>query len=174
MLPCRSISGDFFDYIDLPDGVLGFALGDIAGKGPPAALLGAMLLGSLAAQAHASAGPAATAVNTALVRRGIQGRFVTLFYAVLFPDGRLTYCNAGHNPPMLVSGSAGVQRLETGGMVIGLFDGVPFEEEMVVLKPDDFLVALTDGVSEALDPSGEEFGDDRLLASSAAMRATEV
>ena len=110
MLPCRSIGGDFFDYIDLPDGVLGFALGDVAGKGPPVALLGVMLLGSLAAQACASAGPAATviAVNTALVRRGIQGRFVTLFYAVLFPDGRLTYCNAGHNPPMLVSGNTGV------------------------------------------------------------------
>ena len=133
-----------------------------------------MLLGSLAAQACASAGPAVTviAVNTALVRRGIQGRFVTLFYAVLLPDGRLTYCNAGHNPPMLVSGNTGVQRLETGGMVIGLFDGVPFEEATVVLKPDDFLVAFTDGVSEALDPSGEKFGDDRLLASIASMRAT--
>ena len=176
MLPCRSIGGDSFDYIDLPDGVLGFALGDVAGKGPPVALLGAMLLGSLAVQAYASAGPAATvtAVNTALVRRGIQGRFVTLFYAVLFLDGRLTYCNGDHNPPMLVSGTAGVQRLETGGMVIGLFDGVPFEEATVVLKPDDFLVTFTDSVSEALDPSGEEFGDDRLLASIAAMRATEV
>ena len=176
MLPCRSIGGDFFDYIDLPDGVLGFALGDVAGKGPPAALMGALLQGSLAAQAYASSGPAATvtAVNTALVRRGIQGRFVTLFYAVLFPDGRLTYCNAGHNPPMLVSSEGGVQRLEAGGMVIGLFDDVPFEEATVVLKPNDFLVAFTDGVSEALDPSGEEFGDDRLLASIATMRATEV
>ena len=176
MLPCRSIGGDFFDYIDLPDGVLGFALGDVAGKGPPAALLGALLQGSLAAQAYASSGPAATvtAVNTALVRRGIQGRFVTLFYAVLFPDGRLTYCNAGHNPPMLVSGDGGVQRLEAGGMVIGLFDDVPFEEATVVLESGDFLVTFTDGVSEALDPSGEEFGDDRLLASIAAMRTTEV
>ena len=137
MVPCRSIGGDFFDYIDLPDGVLGFALGDVAGKGPPAALMGAMLQGSLAAQAYASSRPAATvsAVNTALVRRGIQGRFVTLFYAVLYPDGRLTFCNAGHNPPMLVAGDAGVQRLETGGMVIGLFDGVPFEEETVMLNP---------------------------------------
>ena len=127
MMPCRSIGGDFFDYIDLPDGGFGFALGDVAGKGPPAALLGAMLQGSLAAQAFISAGPAATmaAVNTALVRRGIQGRFVTLFYAILYPDGRLTYCNAGHNAPMLVTSDSSVQRLETGGMVIGLFDGTP-------------------------------------------------
>ena len=171
-----SIGGDFFDYIDLPDGVFGFALGDVAGKGPPAALLGAMLQGSLTAQAYVSQGPAATmaAVNTALVRRGIQGRFVTLFYGVLFPDGRLTYCNAGHNPPMLVAQDSGVKRLEEGGMVLGLFDGTPFEEETVTLGPGDFLVAFSDGVSEALDPAGEEFGDDGLLASIASMRESAV
>ena len=100
-IPCRSIGGDFFEYMDLAGGALGFALGDVAGKGPPAALLAALMQGSLAAQAHASDGPAATmaAVNAAVVRRGIEGRFVTLFYGVLFPDGRVTYCNAGHNPP---------------------------------------------------------------------------
>ena len=176
-VPCRSIGGDFFDYMELPDGGFGFALGDVAGKGPPAALLGAMLLGSLAAQAYASAGPAETmaAANTALVRRGIQERFVTLFYGVLFPDGRLIYCNAGHNPPMLVSqGGQQVQRLETRGMVIGLFDGTPFEEGSVTLAPGDFLLTFSDGVSEAMDSSGEEFGDERLLASLAEMTATEV
>ena len=172
MMPCRSIGGDFFDYIDLPDRGFGFALGDVAGKGPPAALLGALLQGSLA---FASVGPAATmaAVNTALVRRGIQGRFVTLFYGVLFPDGRLTYCNAGHNPPMLVTRSR-VERLETGGMVLGLFDGTPFEEGEVVLEPGDFLVTFSDGVSEAMDEEGEEFGDERLLESIASMTDDEV
>lgn len=175
MMPCRAIGGDFFDYIDLPDGGFGFALGDVAGKGPPAALLGAMLQGSLAAQAFASVGPAATmaAVNTALVRRGIQGRFVTLFYGVLFPDGRLTYCNAGHNPPMLVTRSR-VERLEIGGMVLGLFDGTPFEEGSVVLERGDFLVTFSDGVSEAMDEAGEEFGDERLLESIATMTDNEV
>ena len=175
MMPCRAIGGDFFDYIDLPESGFGFALGDVAGKGPPAALLGAMLQGSLAAQAFASVGPAATmaAVNTALVRRGIQGRFVTLFYGVLFPDGRLNYCNAGHNPPMLVTRSR-VERLETGGMVLGLFDGTPFEEGSVVLEPGDFLVTFSDGVSEAMDGAGEEFGDERLLESIATMTENEV
>jgi sigma-B regulation protein RsbU (phosphoserine phosphatase) len=99
---------------------------------------------------------------------------VTLFYAVLFPDGRLTYCNAGHNAPMLVSKDGGVQRLEIGGMVIGLFDGTPFEEASVQLQPDDFIVVFSDGVSEAMDAQEEEFGDDRLLESLAAMTATEV
>ena len=114
-----------------------------------------------------SPGPPATmaAVNTALVRRGIRGRFVTLFYAVFHPDGRLTYCNAGHNPPMLVRQDTGVVRLETGGMVLGLFDGTKFEEETVRLGPGDFLVAFSDGVPEALDPEGEGFGDASLLES---------
>ena len=97
-----------------------------------------------------------------------------MFYGVLYPDGRLTYCNAGHNPPMLVVRDTGVQRLETGGMVLGLFDGTPFEEATVVLQPGDFLVVFSDGVSEALNPSGEEYGDEGLLASIAGMRETDV
>ena len=169
-LPCRSIGGDFFDYIDRPDGALAFALGDVAGKGPPAALLGALMQGSLAAEGSIGAGPAATmaTVNTALVRRGIQGRFVTLFYAVLYPDGRLVYCNAGHNAPVLVT-KTGVRRLETGGMVVGLFDGISFAEGTVNLQPDDYLVVFSDGVPEAMNAAEEEYGDERLLACLAGM-----
>ena len=172
-LPCRSIGGDFFDYIDRPDGALAFALGDVAGKGPPAALLGALMQGSLAAEGSVGTGPAATVttVNAALVRRGIQGRFVTLFYAVLYPDGRLVYCNAGHNAPVLVT-TRGVERLETGGMVVGLFDGVPFAEGTLSLNPGDYLVLFSDGVSEAMNQEGDEYGDDRLLECLAAVRGT--
>ena len=165
-LPCRSIGGDFFDYIDdRRDESLAFALGDVAGKGPPAALLGALMQGSLAAEGSVRAGPAATMakVNTALVRRGIQGRFVTLFYAVLDLHGRLVYCNAGHNAPVLVT-AGGVERLETGGMVLGLFDGVAFDEGTATLRPGDYVVLFSDGVSEAMNADGEEYGDDRLLA----------
>ena len=169
-LPCRSIGGDFFDYIDRPDGALAFALGDVAGKGPPAALLAALMQGSLAAEGCVGAGPAATmtTVNTALVRRGVQGRFVTLFYAVLHPDGRLVYCNAGHNAPVLVT-ATGVARLDVGGMVVGLFDGVPFDEGAVTLQPNDCVVLFSDGVSEALNADEEEYGDDRLLECLAGM-----
>ena len=127
-LPCRAIGGDFFDYFDLGESSLGIVLGDVAGKGPPAALLSAFTQGSLQAQASAAGreGPASilAAVNTALVRRGIPGRFVTLFFAVLSPEGRLTYCNAGHNPPMLVGADGEVRRLEVGGIVLGLFEDV--------------------------------------------------
>ena len=169
-LPCRSIGGDFFDYIDRPDGALAFALGDVAGKGPPAALLAALMQGSLAAEGCVGAGPAATmtTVNTALVRRGVQGRFVTLFYAVLNPDGRLVYCNAGHNAPVLVT-ATGVARLDIGGMVVGLFDGVPFDEGAVTLQPGDCVVLFSDGVPEAMNGDEEEYGDNRLLECLAGM-----
>ena len=171
-VPCRSIGGDFFDYIGLAGGTLGFVLGDVAGKGPPAALLAALMQGSLVAQAQAGDGPAATvaAVNAAIVRRGIQGRFVTLFYAVLRPDGRLTYCNAGHNPPVLLRADGDVRRLDVGGMVLGLFDDVPFQEGSQTLGPDDHLVVFSDGVSEAMNEAEEEFGDDRLVACVTAAR----
>ncbi len=166
MMACRSIGGDFFDYMDMPDGRFGFALGDVAGKGPPAALLGALLQGSLAAQTASTSGPAdaLSHVNTALMHRAIESRFVTLFYAMLTPDGELTFCNAGHNPPFLV-GADGIKRLETGGMPLGLFEGAPLEEETVRMAPGDFLVTFSDGVSEALNPEGEEFEDARILES---------
>ena len=177
-LPCRAIGGDFFDYVDLADGALGIMLGDVAGKGPPAALLSAFTQGSL--QAHASAsgstGPASvlTAVNTVLVKRGIPARFVTLFYGVLTPGGHLTYCNAGHNPPMLVGTDGAVRRLEVGGMVLGLFEGVDFVEATVKLGPGDFLVVFSDGVSEAMNAAGEEYGDDRLIAGLAVTTAANA
>ena len=163
-IPCRSIGGDFFDYLDLPDGHFGFALGDVAGKGPPAALLSAMMQGIFAAQATQTEGPAVSVarVNLALFRRGIESRFVTLFYGMLTSDGRLTFCNGGHNPPMLVTRS-GVRRLETGGPIVGLFEFAGFDEETVQLDPGDYLVTFTDGVSEALSTTGEEFGDERIL-----------
>jgi phosphoserine phosphatase RsbU/P len=167
-LPCRSIGGDFYDYVDLPGGALGFALGDVAGKGPPAALLSAMMQGIFAAQAASSDSPSQTIsrVNLALYRRGIESRFVTLMYGTLAPDGRLTYCNAGHNPPLVLSreGAAlSIRRLEVGGPIVGLFEGATFEEETVALKPDDWLIVFSDGVSEAMSASGDEYGETRIV-----------
>jgi sigma-B regulation protein RsbU (phosphoserine phosphatase) len=168
-LPCRSIGGDFYDYVELPDGALGFALGDVAGKGPPAALLSAMMQGMFAAQAATTDAPAKTIsrVNLALYRRGIESRFVTLMYGALQADGRLTYCNAGHNPPLVISqagGSPTIRRLERGGPIVGLFEGATFEEETVRLAPGDWLIVFSDGISEALSAGGDEYGDDRIIA----------
>ena len=164
-LPCRSIGGDFYDYVDLQDGSFGFALGDVAGKGPPAALLSAMMQGIFAAQAAGSDSPSRTIakVNLALYRRGIESRFVTLMYGSLGPDGKLLYCNAGHNPPLVV-GKHGFRRLECGGPIVGLFESANYEEETVTLVQGDWLIVFSDGISEALSASGEEYGEGRILS----------
>jgi serine phosphatase RsbU (regulator of sigma subunit) len=173
-IPCRSIGGDFFDYFDLPDGRFAFALGDVAGKGPPAALLTAMIQGVFSAQVAAMASPAQLMahVNAGLIRRSIQNRFATVVYGALAPDGRLTYSNAGHNPPLLIRGHL-VQRLETGGLILGLFPQAVYEEETIELEPGDVLVIFSDGVTEAFNNAGEEFGEPRLLACLNAHRACE-
>jgi phosphoserine phosphatase RsbU/P len=163
-VPCRSIGGDFFDYVDLPNGAFGFAVGDVAGKGAPAALLTAVLQGVFASQASSGSSPSETLskVNIALIRRAIESRFATALYAVIGPKGELSYCNAGHNPPM-VFGKNGIQRLEKGGLILGLFEHATFEEGNATLEPGDLLVAFSDGVTEALSTEGEEYGEQRLL-----------
>ncbi|HEX5069548.1 MAG TPA: SpoIIE family protein phosphatase [Vicinamibacterales bacterium] len=169
-IPCRSIGGDFFDYIHEPGSVFGFTLGDVAGKGPPAALMSALMQGMFAAQAQYADGPASavTHMNKALCRRGLESRFVTLMFGII-KDGRLTYCNAGHNPPFVL-GKSGVRRLEDGGPVVGLLEFAPFSQGTITLDPGDLIIVFSDGVSEALNAAGEEFGDARLEEVASAMK----
>jgi serine phosphatase RsbU (regulator of sigma subunit) len=164
-VPCRAIGGDFFEHLDLPDGRLGFALGDVSGKGAPAALLTAMVQGMFTVLAATSAGPAEalSQINQGMKRRSVESRFVTMFYAVLGANGALTYSNAGHNAPVVVKKDA-VLRLETGGMVLGLFDFATYAQDDVQLDAGDTVVVFSDGFSEAASVDGEEYGDDRLIA----------
>jgi phosphoserine phosphatase RsbU/P len=164
-VPCRSVGGDFFDYIDLPSGDVGFIVGDIAGKGAPAALLAAAVLGMFSAEAFYQTGSSSpiTRVNAGLFRRAIEARFLTAFYGVLHKDGSLVYTNAGHNPPILVT-KRGVQRLEAGGVVLGLFEAATFDQEKIMLEKGDTLLLFSDGVTEAMNEADEEFGDDHLVA----------
>jgi serine phosphatase RsbU (regulator of sigma subunit) len=164
-IACRAVGGDFYDYVDLPSGRFGFIVGDVAGKGSPAALLAAAVLGMFSAEAtyHTSSAQLITRLNHGLFRRAIESRFLTTFYAMLGADGSLTYTNAGHNAPLVV-GKNTIRRLETGGVVLGLFDTASFEEETIQLEPGDYILAFSDGVTEAMNPAGEEFTDDRLLA----------
>jgi sigma-B regulation protein RsbU (phosphoserine phosphatase) len=162
-LACRAIGGDFLEFIEMPDGSFGFALGDVSGKGPPAALLSATLQGMFWTQSFAPVEPAAmmTRINTALLARGIDNRFATIFFAIMRPDGRLTYCNAGQNPPLLFRASE-VRRLETGGTIVGLFEHATYEQEDVRLTAGELLALFSDGVSEALNLSGDEYGEARV------------
>jgi serine phosphatase RsbU (regulator of sigma subunit) len=163
-LPCRSVGGDFFDYIDLEDGRFGFIVGDVAGKGSPAALLAAAALGMFSAEATYQAHPASLVarLNHGLIRRAIEAKYLTTFYGILGPNGSFTYSNAGHNAPVLVS-AAGARRLDIGGFPLGMFADVSYDEETVTLGSGDFIVAFSDGVTEALNDAGDEFGEARLL-----------
>ena len=163
-IPCRTIGGDFFEYFDLPDDRVGFALGDVAGKGPSAAILAAMVQGMFTTNVDGDAGPAATLsrVNQALYRRGIETRFATIAYVVLTPDGRLVSSSAGHNPAYLIGGDGVVRRLEKGGLMVGPFEDAKYEEEAVTLRPGDTLILYSDGVTDVENPSGEQFGEERL------------
>lgn len=165
-IPCRTIGGDFFDYFELGEGRLAFALGDVAGKGPPAAILAAMVQGIFASNVGAGVPPATTVdrVNRALLRRAIEARFVTLFYGCLEREGRLVTCNAGHNSGYLFRADGRMTRLDAGGLMAGAFDFASYAEEETALAPGDTLVLTSDGVTDAESPDGEQFGEARLLA----------
>ena len=142
------------------------ALRSAAGGPLPATSPSAMMQGIFAAQAATTDSPSQTItrVNLALYRRGIESRFVTLMYGAIRPDGRLTYCNAGHNPPLVISSTGEtIRRLECGGPIVGLFENARFDEETVSLSPGDWLIVFSDGVSEAMSASGDEYGEGRIV-----------
>jgi len=163
-VPCLAIGGDFFDYVDLPDGGFGFVLGDVSGKGLPAALLTAVVQGVFAIEASLGHSPSAAlaALNETMIRKAVEGRFVTVFYGALSSEGRLTYTNAGHHPP-IVLGRSGLRRLWSGGTIVGVFRDARYDQETVTLDPGDLVVVFSDGVPEAFNVEGEEFGSDRLI-----------
>ena len=165
-IPCRAIGGDFFEYVDLPGDRAGFALGDVAGKGPSAAILAALVQGIFMSEVEEGGGPAATMarVNRALRRRAVETRFVTIVYAILDGRGALVSCTAGQNHPFWVARDGSVRRLERGGLLLGAFDEAAYEEEAYRLAPGDTIVAFSDGVCDAENASGEQFGEDRLRA----------
>jgi phosphoserine phosphatase RsbU/P len=164
-VPCRAIGGDFFDYLELGETGVGFALGDVSGKGAPAALLTAAVQGMFTIEANEANRPAdvLSKINLGLKRRNVESKFVTMFYGMLDGAGKLTYSNGGHNAPVLLR-PAGSSRLETGGMILGMFDFARYEQEELALAPGDTLVVFSDGISEAQNPEGEEYGDERLIA----------
>jgi len=163
----REVGGDYFDFLDLGEGRLGLALGDISGKGVSAALLMASLQAFLRSRARQRVDEPAllvTHVNEALVESTDSSKFATFFYAVYDAAARqLTYVNAGHNPPFLLrAGTSVVSRLRPTGMALGFDAGAVYGDAKEALASGDLLLAFTDGVTEALNEAGEEFGEARL------------
>lgn len=174
--PSLEVGGDFYDFIPLPGGNLGLCVADVVGKGVPAALMMASVRSALRGHAHSiyDINEIITQVNRHLCRDTIISEFATLFYGVFSPDGnRLTYCNAGHEPPLLLRGDR-FRRLGAGGMVIGVSPDAVFDKDVVDLQPDDLLVFHTDGVTEALNFEGEAFGRRRLEESILRYRREKV
>jgi len=164
-LPSRAVSGDFYDYVPITDGQFGIMIGDVSGKGAPAALIMAGLRAALRAEIRNNYRIAVimAKVNHLLWESTEPNRFATAVYGVLdLRRRRFTYSNAGHNPPMLLRRDGSVERLRAGGLILGPFPDSRYEEGQVDLAPGDVLVFYTDGVTEAMSPEGELFGAARM------------
>jgi serine phosphatase RsbU (regulator of sigma subunit) len=163
--PCYEIGGDYYDFIERDDGRLVIALGDVSGKGTAAALLMSSLHAAIHAQSasHNSLSATISAVNRYLADNIPANRFVTLFYAELDPEsGALSFLNAGHNPPLIVHAAGTVEQLASGGLPLGIKPDAEYREGRTQLQQGDVLVIYSDGVTEAVSPTGEEFGATRL------------
>jgi len=175
--PASGYGGDCYDALTFENDVLGLLIADVAGKGLPAALLMSNLQAAVRAFSEGAAPPAEVCarVNRLLCRHMVSGRFVTACYLRLdCAQHTLTCANAGHNPPLLVRGSGEVVRLATGGTVLGVFPDLEYEQHQLDIGHGDRLVLYTDGITEAMSPEGEEYGEERLTAAIAERAGTSA
>lgn len=164
-VPARHVGGDCYDVIEMDDGRLAITIGDVAGKGAPAAILMANVQAAVRALAESGvpADQLVGRVNTLVHSYTADSVFVTFFYAVL--DTRtqqLTYVNAGHNPPCVLRSDGRREYLDKGGLVVGIMPGIEYEQATVTLGTGDDLVLYTDGITEAMNVEEEMFGEERL------------
>ena len=166
MTPAREVGGDFYDFFNLGDTLLGLVIADVSGKGIPAALFTMMTRTLLKGAARNFPSPARclSEVNELLAEDNETCMFVTLFYGVLdLRDGSFRYCNGGHNPPRLVRSDSRIEVLpSTENLVLGVAPGHEYHNAEVRLAPGDALFLYTDGITEAQNSSEEEFGEERL------------
>ena len=163
--PANTVGGDFYDVLTLRDGRIIVALGDVAGKGSPAALLMALLLAVLRTlvDEELEARALAARLNVQICRHSPSSRFITLFYAVYSPStGAMTYVNAGQNPPLVRRNDGRYERLGGTGVALGMFEHSVFGSVDTMLQPGETLVLYSDGITEAEDPQGQVFEESGL------------
>lgn len=174
----RELGGDFYDSMPLQRNRTGFAIGDASGKGLAAALMISNVQSSLrTAMLFAGNDCAKTinAVNHQVYASSVEGRFATLFYGVIdTTTKKLRYVNAGHNPPMVIHRDSSITFLEAGGAPVGIFGDWNYEEGEIQLESGDLIVAYTDGVTEATNPSGEYWGVEGLVEAATTGAAESV
>lgn len=170
---CRTVGGDYYDFLPFPDGRIGLLVGDVAGKGMPASLM----MSSLHARVHVlfedgdDLAQKITRLNKSTCQNCPDNRFITFFMTVADPaTGELIYSNAGHNPPLLVRAAGGFETLGGGGVILGILPKAAYSDARAQLDPGDVLVLFSDGVTEASDPAGDEFGEARLAELVASLR----
>jgi serine phosphatase RsbU (regulator of sigma subunit) len=163
-LACFSVGGDCLNVVELDGGRLGFFIADVSGKGISAALLATLLQGVLdtTIAMNLPLEEAAQRVNRYLCKRSSDERYATLFHGVLAEDGEFEFVNCGHVPPMIRRSSGAVEDLTDGNMPVGMFVEAEFSRARARLEPGDFLVVYTDGVSEAANPKGDFYGEERI------------
>jgi phosphoserine phosphatase RsbU/P len=165
--PARLVGGDYFDVLDFGNDRVALCIADVAGKGMPAALLMSNLQAAIRSLAAESEGPQdlCAKLNQLVCSNTAADKFITFFYGVIHAVSRkLVYSNAGHNSPILLRRDGSSVRLPEGGAALGIFPEWRYETGEVQLTAGDRLVLFTDGVTEAMSPQGEEFGEERLLA----------
>jgi hypothetical protein len=157
--PCRTVGGDYYDFL-VSESRLLMALGDVSGKGTGAALLMTVLRAAVRGHwADESVAEAVGRINSTVCQNVTAGKYITFFLARLEPaSGRVDYVNAGHNPPLLIRRDGTIETLNEGGMVLGLFDSMPYEEGVAELRAGDTLLIFSDGVTETWSLKGDEFG----------------
>ena len=176
--PCRTVGGDYFDFLTYPDGSVAILVGDVAGKGMPAALL----MSSLQARVQvlfdepADLAKLVTRLNRIILSNCPTNRFISFFIGVLDPKtGEMTYVNAGHNPPLVIRHDGAVEELAGTGLILGIMPSAQYEQKVCRLEPDDLVVLFSDGVTEACRPDvDEEFGEKRLADTLAEARASSA
>ncbi|HEX7193019.1 MAG TPA: PP2C family protein-serine/threonine phosphatase, partial [Thermoanaerobaculia bacterium] len=165
-LPCYEVGGDYFDFIELPNGHLGIAIGDVSGKGVAAALIMSSVQAALrmAAPIEPDLPRLFTRLNALLFRMARGRKYVTFFFGVLDPaTGVLRYVNAGHNPPFVCSDGE-IVHLQSTGRPIGILPESSYEEESITIDSGATLLLYTDGLNEAANAEDEEFGMERLTS----------
>ncbi|HTO94509.1 MAG TPA: PP2C family protein-serine/threonine phosphatase, partial [Bacteroidota bacterium] len=173
-IPAQLVGGDAFDFIPIDGTHIAVTLADVSGKGLPASLLMANVQATLRGQTLGGPGASVCVqrANKLLFQSTSPDKFVTLFYSVLDAGAHtLTYCNAGHDQPFHFSGAGSPKRLGTGGLVVSIVEEFPYQEDTVSLAPGDVVVVYSDGITEAVDPRAEQFGDTNIQSVVVANRA---